>query len=118
MAQNKVIVELSVLDPNLTEESPGKENIDYTITTPLDQKKKLLGDGEKYTSLSNLSSFLHFKSETGAILFIDIVTQLFVFRIFVDVVWTDKANILQHCPALLGPTMLGDVGFVWTGLYL
>ena len=86
MAQNKVIVELSVLDPNLTEESPGKENIDYTITTPFDQKKKLLGDGEKYTSLSNLSSFLHFKSETGAILFIDIVTQLFVFRIFVDVV--------------------------------
>ena len=63
MAENKVMVELSVLDPNLTEESPCKENIDYTITTPSDQKKKLLGNGEKYTSLSNLSSFLHFKSK-------------------------------------------------------
>ena len=63
MAENKVMVELSVLDLHLTEESPCKENIDYTITTPSDQKKKLLWDGEKYTSLSNLSSFLHFKSK-------------------------------------------------------
>ena len=47
MAENEMIVELSVLNPNSIEESPGKENIDPTSTTPSDQKKKLPEDGEK-----------------------------------------------------------------------
>ena len=38
---------LSVLEPNLTGESPSKENIDSTITTPSDLKKKLPEDVEK-----------------------------------------------------------------------
>ena len=42
-----MIVELSVLNPNSIEESPGKENIDPTSTTPSDQKKKLPEDGKK-----------------------------------------------------------------------
>ena len=47
MAENEMIVELSVLNPSSIEESPGKENIDPTSTTPSDQKKKLPEDGEK-----------------------------------------------------------------------
>ena len=47
MAENEMIVELSVLNPNSIEESPGKENIDPTSTTSSDQKKKLPEDGEK-----------------------------------------------------------------------
>ena len=40
MAENEIIVELSVLNPNSIEELGGKENIDPTSTTPSDQKKK------------------------------------------------------------------------------
>ena len=47
MAENEMIIELSVLNANSTEESPGKENFNPTITTPSDQKKTLPEDGEK-----------------------------------------------------------------------
>ena len=47
MAENEIIVELSVVNPSSIKESPGKENIDPTSTTPSDQKKKLPEDGEK-----------------------------------------------------------------------
>ena len=40
MAENEMIVELSVLNPNSIEESPGKENIDPTSTTPSEKEKK------------------------------------------------------------------------------
>ena len=40
MAENEMIVELSVLNPNSIEESPGKENIDPTSTTPSEREKK------------------------------------------------------------------------------
>ena len=42
-----MIVELSVLNSNLTEESPGEEIIDPTTKISLDQKKSLPEDGEK-----------------------------------------------------------------------
>ena len=39
MAENEMIVELSVLNPNSIEESPGKENIDPTSQLLLTKRK-------------------------------------------------------------------------------